>query len=283
MKIGLFEINLLDTGIFALDGGAMFGVIPKALWSKAYDQGDELNRIPLSARPLLIRRDGRNILVDTGNGSKLNDKLCKIYGIDKEKSSLEKALAPVGLKPEDISDVILTHLHFDHAGGATNLNDRKIIPALPNARYYVQKGQYEWAMNPSEKDRASFFNENYEPLKSMGVLELIDGPGELFPGIELIPVSGHTKDMQLVKVSENNETLLYCADLIPTAAHIGVPFVMGYDNFPMTTIEEKKKILPRALEENWILCYEHDAFREASRLNKTDRGFAMGEEVIVNV
>lgn len=282
MKIGKFQIDLLDTGLFALDGGAMFGVVPKALWAKAYHAGDELNRIPLSARPLLLRFDGRNILIDTGNGTKNDEKFKKIYNIDSESSDIEKSLSKFDLKAEDIDSVILTHLHFDHCGGATKFSGNEIIPTFPKAKFYVQKKQLDWALNPTEKDRASFLKENYEPLIANGMLETIDGEGELMQGVSVLPVYGHTQAMQVVKLSSEGKTFLYCADVCPTSAHVNIPFVMGYDNNPLITIEEKKKILPQAYEEQWILVFEHDAFTQAGTVSANAKGFGFGEKVIIS-
>lgn len=281
MQLGKFTINLLDTGLFALDGGAMFGVVPKVMWSKAYNSGDELNRIPLAARPLLIQFDNKKILVDTGNGTKLNEKIRKIYNIDNTKSAIDKPLARFGLAVGDITDVILTHLHFDHSGGAVSIIDGKLIPTFPNAKFYVQKEHLKWALNPTEKDKASFFPENYVPLVESGLLDKLDGEGELFPGISVMPLNGHTKAMQLVKISDSGENALFCADLCATSAHIPIPYGMGYDNFPLTTIEEKKRILPQAYEENWTMIFEHDAFVQAGKIISTDKGFALGEKITV--
>lgn len=282
MNIGKFKVDVLDTGVFTLDGGSMFGVVPKALWAKAYHPGDELNRIPLSARPLLVRWDDKKILIDTGNGDKFSDKLANIYSIDKTKSSLEVALKQFDLKPEDIDAVILTHLHFDHVGGATKKIGDKIIPTLPNAKFYVQKDHLNWAKNPTEKDRASFFKDDFMPLLADGLLETIDGEGEIFQGISVIPVNGHTKSMQTVKITDGGTTLYYCADLCPTNAHVPIPYVMGYDNFPLIAIEEKKKIMPQAYEEGWILCYEHDVFYQASTVKSTEKGFISGEKINIS-
>lgn len=279
MNLGKFKIDAVETCVFGLDGGAMFGVVPKALWSKAYHPGDDSNRIPLSARPLLVRWDDRVVLIDTGNGTKFNDKFAQIYGIDKEKSSIETALQKFGITAKDITDVILTHLHFDHAGGGTTVRDGKLEPTFYNAKYYVQKKHLSWALKPTDKDKASFIKIDYEPLIAEGMLETIDGTGELFPGISMLPLHGHTDSMQLVKISDGSQNLLYCADLSPTHAHINIPFVMGYDNNPLITIEEKKKLLPQAYEEGWIIAYEHDAFMQASRVIATDKGFAAGEKI----
>lgn len=282
MQIGKFKINTIDTGIFHLDGGAMFGVVPKALWSKKYNQGDELNRIPLAARPLLIEFDNKKILVDTGNGNKRDAKFCQIYGIDNSLGDISKGLSKFGLKSDDITDVILTHLHFDHAGASTIVENGKIIPTFPNAIYYVQKEQYDWALNPTDKDRASFIKDDYSPLFDEGLLRFTCGEQELFDGISVIPVNGHTKSLQMVKIDDGNESLLYVADLAPTSAHLAYTFGLAYDNFPLTTMEEKKKIFPVAYENNTIICFEHDAFIQACRLVDTGKGFGVGEIIKIS-
>ena len=281
MKLGNYEIDVIETGRFGLDGGAMFGVVPKAIWAKSYEPGDDMNRIPLTARIMLIRSDDRNILVDTGNGTKGNEKFQKIYKINSEETRLDNALKPFGLEYGDITDVILTHLHFDHAGGATRMENGNIIPTFPNAKYYVQKDHLEWAKNPTEKDRASFVEDDFMPLEADGMLELLDGAGEIFPGIELIPVHGHTKAMQMLKIKGGEETLLYIADLSPTSAHIRLPFGLAYDNEPLITLEEKKKYLPQAYEEKWTVVFEHDAFTQASKIELTGKGFSAGEKIII--
>ncbi|MFP4527143.1 MAG: MBL fold metallo-hydrolase [Candidatus Kapaibacterium sp.] len=279
MNFGKFNIDIVDTGIFGLDGGSMFGVVPKVMWARAYDAGDEMNRIPLSARPMLVRWDDRIMLVDTGNGNKMSDKFASIYKINKEKSSIESALRPFGVAPEDVTDVLLTHLHFDHAGGATVIRNSEAVPTFPNAKYYVQKDQLRWAESPTEKDRASYIEQDFRPLIESGRLETIDGEGELFPGISVVPVFGHTKAMQVVKIDDGDNRLLYCADVCPTSAHLHIPFVMGYDNRPLTAIEEKKKFLPEAAEEGRILVFEHDAFMQAGRIRMGKKGYEISEKI----
>jgi len=280
MQSSNFQIDAVDTGIFGLDGGSMFGTVPKTLWSKIYNPGDELNRIPLAARPMLVRWDGKNLLVDTGNGNKWNEKLASIYNIDVRKSSVEKALSPFGLSPGDIDYVILTHLHFDHAGGATSKGENgEIAPTFPNARYFVQKEQLEWARKSNTKEKPSFLTENFEPLIAEGVLETIDGSGELFPGFEVIPSFGHTFALQMVKVSTGSHTFIYVSDLSPTAAHIPPNYYMGYDNNALVVIEEKKKLISEAYEDGWIVVFEHDAFLQASTVISTERGFRNGEPI----
>lgn len=279
METNNFSIKIIETSNFALDGGSMFGIIPKALWAKAYTEPDELNRVKLSARILFLDWGDNRILVDTGNGNKFNEKKLKIYNIDPEKSNLENALLRNGIKPESITDVILTHLHFDHCGGSTMINGKEFLPTLPNARYYVQKEQFLWALRPSEKDRASFMPEDYQPLFANGVLELVEGHFNLFPHIELIPLFGHTPSMQGVKINLNGQVYFYPADLIPTSAHINLPYILAFDNFPMTTLEEKKHYLNLAVKENWIIIFEHDAFVKAGRITKRDEQFILSEKI----
>jgi glyoxylase-like metal-dependent hydrolase (beta-lactamase superfamily II) len=257
----------------------MFGIVPKPLWSKAYHPGDELNRIPLSARPLLVRWDCHLLLIDVGNGTKMDEKFRKIYNIDLEKSSFDHSLRPFGIQAEDITDVVLTHLHFDHAGGSTTIRNGKVVPTFPNAKYYVQKDHLKWAASPTEKDAASFIPDNCDPLIAEGVLETVDGEGEIYPGILVKPLFGHTTAMQVVMIHDDGQQLVYCADLIPTSAHIQAPFIMGYDNNPLITLDEKKSILPRAYEENWILAFEHDVFTQAATIAVSSKGFQYKQKI----
>jgi len=279
MKIGNYTISVIEAGDFGLDGGAMFGVVPKNLWSKVYNIGDEQNRIPMVTRCLLLTSPERTIVVDTGCGTKLSEKLQKIYKIDYSHNSLLSSLANHGVKPEDVTDVILTHLHFDHAGGATFFENGESVPTFNKAKYYIQKDHLAWARNPTEKDRASFFIENWEPIISNGMMEILDGDGELFTGISVHQFNGHTKSLQMVKITDGNKTLVFPADLFPTSAHIPVPFIMGYDNFPLTAMDEKRKILPQIADEEWIVCFEHDAFTPAGRVIRTEKGFSLGMKV----
>ncbi|MBE0557461.1 MAG: MBL fold metallo-hydrolase, partial [Proteobacteria bacterium] len=199
MIIGPYHIDSVETGRFALDGGAMFGVVPRVMWSKT-NPPDDRHRITMAARCLLIRGNGKTILVDTGNGTKFSEKLKDIYRLDTTHSNLLRSLSQLGLGPDDITDVLLTHLHFDHAGGSTVINDGIVMPAFPKARYHVQSRHWERALVPSEKDRASFMKEDFLPLREYGVLELVDGEGELFPGIDVILCNGHTDAQQLPKI-----------------------------------------------------------------------------------
>lgn len=280
MNIGPYTVSTFETGDFALDGGAMFGVVPKTLWTKAYHSGDELNRIDMTARSLLLRGNGKTMLIDTGCGHKMSDKLMSIYRVDYTRASVNQSLEMQGISPEEITDVILTHLHFDHVGGATTISPTgEIIPTFPNATYHVQKEQLLWAQSPTEKDRASFMPENWDPLIANGMLNIIDGDGELFSGIHVQRVYGHTCGLQVIHIQDNEQHIVFPADLIPTAAHIPVPYVMGYDNFPLTSMEEKQALLMQASEQGWILCFEHDSFTIAGTVKRTEKGFSLQQSV----
>ncbi|HEX9829964.1 MAG TPA: MBL fold metallo-hydrolase [Bacteroidota bacterium] len=280
MNIGPYEIHSLETGRFALDGGAMFGIVPYVFWSKT-NPPDERRRIELAARCLLIRGNGKTILVDDGNGDKWNDKLKDIYKLDTSQQDIVRSLKQYGVTPEDVTDVILTHLHFDHAGGSTKLENGKAVPAFRNAKYYVQKKHWELSQNPTEKDRGSFMREDYMPLKEAGVLEFVDGEFEIFPGIELLVCNGHTMAQQLPKISDGKTTLLYCCDLFPTVSHLPYPYVMAYDVRPLVTIEEKKKILARAYEDKWTLFFEHDPTVEAVSVKTAEKGFVIDQKITI--
>ena len=278
MKIGKFDISTVETGYVSLDGGAMFGVVPKTLWNRT-NPADEQNRIILAMRLMLIKYENRLIISDCGVGKKMNEKLSKIYNVDHSKYDLLSSLRNAGIKAEEITDVLLTHLHFDHVGGSTYYDGKGDLQlTFPNAVHHVQKKQWDWALNPSEKDGTSFIKENFLPLKEHNKLNLIDGPGELFPGMELTLYNGHNPAMQAPKITDGKQTLLFCADVFPTASHIPIPYIMGYDIQPMTTLEEKKKLLPRAFEEEWTLLFEHDPYNIAGKLELTDKGYKLGQK-----
>ncbi len=273
LTIGPYTLTPIETGRFALDGGAMFGVVPKNLWSRS-NPPDEQNRIPMAMRALLVQGNGKNILIDSGMGDKYDDKLRSIYKLDNSGGTIITSLAEVGLKPEDITDVLQTHLHFDHCGGSViQTADGKLVPTFPNAKHYVQKEALAWARKPTEKDRASFLKNDWEPLASEGMLEEIDGAGEWLPGINLHIFNGHTKAQQLPEITDGKTHLFFCADLVPTKSHINFPYVMGYDNFPLTTLEEKKRIIPQMYEEKWMLFLEHDPVDALVTIAATERGF----------
>lgn len=268
MKIGKYEVKIIDSGYFSLDGGAMFGIIPKVLWEKN-NPADEQNRIRLATRLLLLQSNRRNILIDTGLGNKWIDKTKGFYDIQNE-GILESELKAHNLNNYDITDVILTHLHFDHAGGATINNNGKLEPSFPNASYYVQEKNFRWAENPSDRDKGSYLNENFEILFEEGILNFNSEYTQFDDEIELIPVDGHTIHQQLVKISDGTNTILYCADLFPTASHIPLPYIMGYDLQPLVTLEEKRRILKLALDGDWKLFLEHDPFHSFITVKQTN-------------
>ena len=278
MKIGPYRVHTLETGHFALDGGAMFGVIPKTLWSKQHP-ADERNRIALALRVLLLVSDEKVILIDTGIGDKFAPKHQEMYAIDQSSNSLSSALAAHNLAPADITDVILTHLHFDHAGGATVLRDGQAVPAFSNALYHVQRRNWDWAQSQNERDRASYLKENFEPLMDHGQLRLLEGDGEILPGISAWLSDGHTIGQQLIKVSDIQQALVYCADIIPTASHLGLPFIMGYDLQPLLTMEEKRRLLQQAADSDWIIVFEHDPLMAACRVRHGAKGVELAEAI----
>ncbi|MFN0158960.1 MAG: MBL fold metallo-hydrolase [Bacteroidota bacterium] len=274
MKIGPYELHAIETGRFALDGGAMFGVVPKTLWEKT-NPPDDQNRIDMAARALLIVGNGRKILVDVGNGTKYNEKLTAIYKFDTSQYDIVSSLKKRNITPEDVTDVILTHLHFDHAGGSTISVDGEVRPTFPKARYWVQREHWRAANNPTERDKASFFKEDFMPLQFHGLLDHTDGEGEIFPGISVRIVNGHTTALQCPVITDGRTTLFYCADLMPTTSHVNLPWIMAYDLRPLVTLEEKRRILTQAVEESWVLFFEHDPVTEAARVMRTEKGFVL--------
>lgn len=256
MDFGGFEIYSLSDGTFRLDGGAMFGVVPRTIWERT-NPPDEKNRVLLGLNALLIRTPGENILVDTGIGDKGDEKFRSIYGVDR-RPTLRESLSAVGLKEDDITIVINTHLHFDHAGGNTRLENGKVVPVFKNARYIVQKGELDAALSPNERTRASYLNDDFVPIKETGQFELIDGDREITRGVRVFRTSGHNKDIQLVRVDSKGRTGVYLADIIPTVSHLKYPFIMGYDLFPLETLKAKKEIIEEAAREGWLLIFEHD-------------------------
>jgi glyoxylase-like metal-dependent hydrolase (beta-lactamase superfamily II) len=269
MNIANYELHPIETGRFALDGGAMFGVVPKPLWEKT-NPPDEKNRITLASRALLLIGNGRKILIDVGNGSKYSDKLISIYRFDTTQSDIVSSLKNHGLSLGDITDVILTHLHFDHAGGSTLRENGVVKPTFPNARYFVQSEHWEAATKPTERDRASFFPDDFVPLQQHGLLHFTEGEGGVLPGITFRLVHGHTAALQCPVISDGKTTVFYTADLMPTTSHLQLPWIMAYDLRPLVTLEEKRKILNEAVDSGWILFFEHDPACVAVRLKRTE-------------
>lgn len=276
MKIGKYELHVIETGSFGLDGGAMFGIIPKPLWSK-FNPADDLNRVTLNARNLLLVNGSRKILIDTGIGTDWDEKFVKIYRLDQSVNTLHKSFDKLGIKPDEITDVLLTHLHFDHTGGSTILKDGSWVPAFPNAKYYVQKKHFEWATNPTERDRGSFIQNRFMPLHKEGLFHFVDGDVSFDDEIDFITINGHTSFQQMIKIHDSSNTVLYCGDLFPFTSHIPIPYVMGYDLQPLITVQEKKKILPQAVESNWKLFFEHDPEVIMATVAESNKGFSIDE------
>jgi glyoxylase-like metal-dependent hydrolase (beta-lactamase superfamily II) len=259
-RVGAVTIHALEAGLQRLDGGAMFGVVPKPLWERRIP-ADDRNRIPLALRCLLIEAPDALVLVDTGVGNKEDDRFHEIYGIENrgEPTRLEDAIAAAGHRVEDINIVISTHLHFDHAGGNTLRDpDGHVRPAFPGARYVVQRGELEFASMPNERVRASYMAANYEPIASAGLWDLVDGEVEIVPGVRVMRTPGHTPYHQSVLVRSEGQAACFLSDLIPTAAHLPLPWIMGYDLEPLITLESKRILLERAAREDWLLVFEHD-------------------------
>ncbi|MEG8947638.1 MBL fold metallo-hydrolase [Rosettibacter firmus] len=279
MKIGKYDLIPIETCKFALDGGAMFGVVPKMLWQNS-NQPDEFNRVTLHARCLLLKSNNKKILIDTGLGNNWDEKFMRIYNVDYSEFDLIKSLQTNGIKTEEITDVIFTHLHFDHTGGSTILENEKWMPAFPNAKYYVQKKHFDWALNPSEKDKASFVTNRFLPLYENGMINFIDGENNFDDEIQILISDGHTFSQQLIKISDSSKTLLFAGDLFPFTSHIPIPYITGYDLQPLVTIKEKKEILKKACDEEWLIFFEHDPFTVAATITKNEKGFSVKEKFL---
>ena len=256
MKFGDFELYVLSDGKFKLDGGAMFGVVPKVLWEKT-NPPNEMNRIELGLNSLLIKTTDDIVLVDTGIGENYTEKFFEMFEIDKS-TNLLKSLNSIDLKPEDVTKVVLTHLHFDHCGGNCSKDESgQLMPTFPNATYYFQNDEFEYAKKPDPRSRGSYLDQNWQAIEVSGQLQLISGNQEIVPGVEVFTTGGHTQNHQIVKVHSVGKTACFLADLAPTDSHLKTPYVMGYDLYPTTTMEMKEKVLKQALQENWLLIFEH--------------------------
>lgn len=273
------KLSIIETGLFKLDGGAMHGVIPKSMWNKA-NPADERNMCTWSMRCLLVEDEDRLILIDTGMGGKQSEKFFSYYephGDEDLISSIRKA----GYQPEDITDVFLTHLHFDHCGGAVSKEGDQLFPTFSEATYWTNETHWNIALKPNAREKASFLKENLLPLQEAGKLKFVTEE-ENIPfshSITVKFVSGHTEAMMLPLIHTDTASILYCADLIPSKAHVSLPWVMAYDMQPLLTLGEKERILKEALEKGWILFYEHDARHFASLLQQTERGIRAGEDI----
>jgi glyoxylase-like metal-dependent hydrolase (beta-lactamase superfamily II) len=271
VKLGDLEFHILTDGDFRLDGGAMFGVIPRPMWEKKL-RPDERNRVQLSMNSLLIRSRGQWVLVETGAGDKWDAKQRDIFAFEGSMRLLDQLQAR-GLSPADISVVVNTHLHFDHCGWNTRVVAGRVVPTFPKARYVVQAGELDHAKHPTERDRASFRGDNFLPVEAAGQWWLLEGDREIVPGVELIRVPGHTRDMQCVRLTGGGKTAFLFADLVPTTAHLGYPWIMAFDLYPLTTLENKKKWIPQAAHEGWLCLFGHDRQTPAAYLRETEKGF----------
>lgn len=272
MRLGDWTFTLLSDGGFRLDGGASFGIVPKPLWEKKI-AADSRNRVPVALRCLLAEGQGRRILVDTGIGDRWDAKQRDIYGMERRAGQLLTELESAGIDRQSITDVVLTHLHFDHAGGACLDRAGGMAPAFTEARWWVQRQQWDWAQNPSERDRVSFRPEDFEVLADTGRLELVDGPQEILPGLRLQPVHGHTPGMQVPEFHTGGGVLVFLADLIPTVAHLHLPWIAGFDLNPLLSLSEKRQLLSRSVEDDHLLVFQHDPQHEACRVTFRDGRF----------
>lgn len=262
----------IETGNLKLDGGAMFGVVPKSLWNSIYP-ADENNLCNWSMRCLLAITDEKVILIDNGIGNKQSQKFLNHYYLNGDET-MEKSLAVLGYSTDDVTDVIITHLHFDHCGGSIKYNEDKtaLIPTFKNATYHTSRQQWEWGTNPNRREKASFLEENILPILESGKLNLFDSNHELFPGLVVKLFNGHTEGQVIPHISYKDKTVVFMADLLPSIAHIPLPYIMSYDTRPLITLEEKENFLNEAAENNYILFLEHDLYNECCTVQKTEKG-----------
>lgn len=270
------NISVIDTGFFKLDGGAMFGVVPKTLWNR-HNPADEKNLCSWAMRCLLVEDGNRLTLIDTGLGDKQDEKFFGFYDLHGD-AKLISSINKAGYAIEEITDVLLTHLHFDHVGGAVKYDkDRQLQPTFPNATYWSDAGHWTWATNPNPREKASFLKENILPLQESGQLKFVEKETSPFANIDLIPVNGHTEQMVLPVINYKGQKIIFAADLIPSSYHLPLPWVMSYDVRPLLSMEEKEKVLLQAASENWILLFEHDPVYEAAVVELTEKGVKIKE------
>ena len=277
--VGALKVHALQAGLQQLDGGAMFGVVPKTLWERKIP-ADARNRIPLGMRCLLVEHRDALVLIDTGAGNKETDKFYSIFGIENAPvgsvgpTQLESALADAGFSAADVTMVINSHLHFDHAGGNTRRQDDGTIAlSFPNAKYVMRQGEWDWAHHTNERTSASYFPHNFDPVRDAGHLELVDGDIEVLPGVQLRHTPGHTPHHQGVLITSGAERMFYLADLAPTAAHVPLPWIMGYDVEPLVTLETKRRLWAEASDEAWTVVFEHDSVHAFGRIVAEGRGY----------
>ncbi|MDN3587612.1 MBL fold metallo-hydrolase [Pedobacter aquatilis] len=271
------KLHTIDTGLFKLDGGAMFGVVPKAIWQKT-NPADINNLCTWAMRCLLIENDNKLTLIDTGIGNKQDDKFFSHYYLHGN-DSMEKSLASLGFSSADITDVFLTHLHFDHVGGAIVRDGEKLVPAFRNANYWSNEKHWQWAIEPNQREKASFLKENILPIHESGQLQFVKEQENIAfqPDINISFAYGHTDAMMLPKINYNGSTIVYMADLLPSVGHLPLPYVMAYDMFPLKTLTEKQAFLEEAVNNNYILFLEHDPINECCTLRRTEKGIRVNE------
>jgi len=274
VRIGRFDVRIFSDGVLRLDGGAMFGIVPKVLWEKQ-KPADERNRVAMDMNCLLIRDADHVVLVETGAGPKLTAKQKEIWGIDGPPRLLDE-LKSRGLRPDQITLVVNTHLHFDHSGGNTYRDGDRLVPTFPRASYVFQRLEWQDAMSPNERTRGSYLADDYAPLEAAGKLELIDESVEIIPGVRLDRVQGHTRGTQTVRVSDRGETLFFSSDFMPDRHHLPLPWIPAFDLFPLDTLAAKKLVLRRAIDERWIVGFTHDLPR-LGRISESEGKYRFGE------
>ncbi len=266
MKLGNFEIHALSDGTFALDGGQMFGVVPKVLWEKKLP-ADARNRVRMGLTCLLVRTGEHNVLIETGVGDKFDAKFADIYGIDRS-TTLPAELQKLGLAPAGITIVINTHLHFDHCGWNARREGARLVPTFPRARYFVQRGEWEYALHPTERDRASYLDDFFRPVE--GQTNFLDGDGEIVPGVRVEVVPGHTRNMQCVRIESAGQVAYFISDLVPTRAHLRYAWIMSFDLYPLETLANKRRLLPLLVEQEALVIFPHDAAMPWAKLAEKD-------------
>jgi glyoxylase-like metal-dependent hydrolase (beta-lactamase superfamily II) len=280
LTLGDFELSIFSDGTYPLDGGAFFGVVPKVMWSRKV-QPDEKNYVTAGLNSLLIRTGKQNVLVETGIGNKLSERMIKFYG---QPAKLLENLGAAGISPEEIDIVINSHLHFDHCGWNTICDsDGKIVPTFPRAKYYAPEGEWQYARKPSERDAISYISDNYDPLVASGRMTLLKGGEEIVPGISVKTFPGHTAHMQGIIVQSGGETACYISDLIPTSAHIDITWGMSFDLYPLQTVESKKQYYSRAIPEKWLTVFTHDPKISWAYIEKDEGGKLAAREARVPV
>lgn len=268
LNLGDFELTAVSDGIYRLDGGAFFGVVPKVMWSRKVS-ADESNYVPVGLNSVVVKTGHHTVLIETGVGNKLPEKMAKIYG---QPAKLLDSLSAAGISPEDVDVVINTHLHFDHCGWNTLRNGEKVVATFPKAKYYVQEGEWQHARRQHERDAVSYISDNYDPLLSSGQMHLLHGDQEIVPGVSVKVFPGHTQNMQAVIVKNGGKTACYISDLIPTAAHLDLTWVMAFDLFPLQTIESKKRYYAEAIPGQWLTMFTHDPYVPWGYVEKDEKG-----------